>query len=234
MTFEDMGIERRDFARMGSTVVAGGLGALMAGGFMAAGSASASEDADLADRLQQIEDQLWVLGAKEAIRTKLYLYCRGDDRQDPDTGKQAFAEDSHVDYGTHPVIGKVFEGPGRDWVEHCAGEIDPGITARGGYYMHYYCNTLIYVNGTKAGSETYSYCPQVSLKEDGTYTCTTPCSRHCDKWEYVDGEWSIVERETASDFAYSFDLTGCNAPYANAKMGPEDFSYEFLAYGQED
>ena len=90
----------------------------MAGGLMAAGSASASEDADLADRLQQIEDQLWVLGAKEAIRTKLYLYCRGDDRQDPDTGKQAFAEDSHVDYGTHPVIGKVFEGPGRDWVEH--------------------------------------------------------------------------------------------------------------------
>ena len=97
MTFEDMGIERRDFARMGSTVVAGGLGALMAGGLMAAGSASASEDADLADRLQQIEDQLWVLGAKEAIRTKLYLYCRGDDRQDPDTGKLAFAEDSHVD-----------------------------------------------------------------------------------------------------------------------------------------
>ena len=233
--FARMGITRRDFG-----AVAAGAGALTAGlcalglGASSGSAAEADEIEGLADRLQRIEDRLWVAEAKEAIRRKLYLYCRGDDRQDPETGKLAFAENSHVDYGTHPLVGKVFEGPGREWSEYCAGTVDPGITASGGFYQHYYCNILIYVNGQKAGSETYSYCPQISLKDDGSYVCTTPVSRHCDKWEYIDGDWYIVERETTTDFNYAWTVDSVMQPYANSKMGKEDFSYEFLAYGMSE
>lgn len=56
--------------------------------------------------IKNLEDRLWVLEAKEAIRYKLCLYCCGDDRQDAEEGKKAFAEDSYVDYGTSPDMGQ--------------------------------------------------------------------------------------------------------------------------------
>ncbi|MFR5828381.1 MAG: nuclear transport factor 2 family protein [Adlercreutzia equolifaciens] len=118
----------------------------------------------------------------------------GDDRQDAAIGKPVYAEDSYVDFGTSPEFGEVFKGSGQEWAEYCANTIDKGITANGGYYAHQMYNIAITVNGTKAGSETYANAPVMSPNEDGTWHVLQTVARYCDKWEYRDGEWVIVER----------------------------------------
>ena len=60
------------------------------------------------DLLQQLAD-------REAIRERLYRYCRSMDRVDAPLGQSIFHEDATADYGP------IFKGRGRDMIEHiCA------------------------------------------------------------------------------------------------------------------
>lgn len=221
MTFEDMGIERRNFMKAAAVAAVATLGA----------TAACPAIADEAATLASIEERLWICEAKEAIREKLYLYCRSDDRQDPEIGYQVFHEDGTADYGVHPLAGEIYKGSGHGLVDQLMGT-DRGITERGGHYAHIYTNPLIYVNGTQAGSETYSLCPLVSMAEDGSYGVMLSVGRHCDKWDYKDGEWRISERYGAGDYALGWPLTSLVGPYDIAAKDKGDFSYDVFAYGQ--
>lgn len=221
-------LERRSFiknAAVAGTAAVAGMAAL-------APSARADDAAgtDLAAKVAELEERLWVCEAKEAIRYKLCMYCRGDDRQDESEGLKAFAEDSYVDYGTSPDTGVIFQGSGPDWVRHCI-EGDRSITANGGFYAHVINNICITVNGNKAGSETYVTAPVMSDNGDGTYGLMQSVARYCDKWEYIDGEWLIVERHTTNDFGYYWTSSGLYTPY-DCTFDESDPSYEALAYGE--
>lgn len=181
--------------------------------------------------LQELKEKVWLLEAKEEIRYKLCMYCRGDDRQDAEEGKKAFAEDSYVDYGTSPDQGEIFKGSGWDWVDNCV-QIDKGITEKGGYYGHVINNIAITVNGNRAGSETYVTAPVMTQNEDGTYTLLQSIARYCDKWEYRKDEWVIIERRTTNDFGYFWTSTGLYKPY-DASFDKNDPSYEALDYGKK-
>ena len=185
---------------------------------------------ELMKKMQELEDRLWVAEAKEEIRYKLCMYARGDDRQDAAIGKPVYAEDSYVDFGTSPEFGEVFKGSGQEWAEYCANTIDKGITANGGYYAHQMYNFAITVNGTKAGSETYANAPVMSPNEDGTWHVLQTVARYCDKWEYRDGEWVIVERIVTNDFGWHLTSEKLQIPYGCA-FDETDPSYGALAYG---
>lgn len=226
-------MERRDF--MKKAAVGAGIGgmALVAG--MAGCSSPELSDTgatdELAAKIQELSDRLWVAEAKEEIRRKLYLYARGDDRQNAEISKQAFAEDSYVDYGTSPDMGEIFKGSGWDWCEYCANTTDKGISAGGGFYAHQIYNILINVSGNQAGSETYVTAPVMIPQEDGTYQVLGTQARYCDKWECRDGDWVIVERMVTNDFGWFLQSSGLNTPY-ECTFDESDPSYAALAYGE--
>ena len=197
--------------------------AAVAGAAVVAGSAAvvplahaAEETAsveELAQKLFAMEERLWDLEAKEAIRYKLSLYPRGLDRQDTSIGLRVFAEDAYIDY--------------------CTNTIDKGITARGGYYAHEIFNICIEVNGDKAGSEYYGCAPVMTPQDDGTYTWGASVARYNDKWECREGDWVIVERIVTNDFQWKIDGARLGEPYGCA-FDESDPSYSALAYGMAE
>lgn len=224
-------MERRDFVK--AAALAGGASGVAAVAGLSGCSEGGGENKRLEELAAKIDDlsaRLWVAEAKEAIRYKLCLYCRGDDRQDAELGKRAFAEDSRVDYGTSPDFGEIFKGTGWEWVDHCV-EGDKAITAAGGFYAHELYNIAITVNGNKAGSETYVNAPVMTPNGDGTYTVQPTVARYCDKWECRDGDWVIVERITTNDYGWYLASSGLYAPYGGS-FDKDDPSYEALAYGE--
>lgn len=186
---------------------------------------------DLESRIVELEERLWELEAKEEIRYKLSLYPRGLDRQNTDIGMKVFAEDSYIDYGTAPDGSWQWQGTGPEWIEYCTNTIDKGITAAGGYYDHEIFQVCITVNGDKAGSEYYGTAYTMFPQEDGSYSWSSSVARYCDKWEYRDGEWLIVERIVTNDFGWTLMNAYLRAPYGCA-FDETDPSYSALQYGE--
>ena len=189
-------------------------------------------DMNIDDRLKAMEDRLWELEAKEEIRYKLSLYPRGLDRQDTEIGLQVFAEDAYIDYGTAPDGSWQWQGTGPDWIDYCTNVIDKGITAAGGYYDHEIFQVCITVNGNKAGSEYYGTAYTMFPQGDGLYTLSSSVARYCDKWEYRDGEWLIIERIVTNDFGCTLTNASLREPYGCA-FDETDPSYGALAYGEK-
>lgn len=201
----------------------------------AQGDPTAAEvtEESLLDVVRSLQAEVHDLRAKQAIRDKLALYARGLDRQDPDIAKAAFAEDSHVDYGTSPDYGTVFQGSGWDWCDYCALTTDrDGITAMGAYYDHEWYQSTVTVNGDKAGSESYESAFVLSPAGDGTYVIMQSIARNCDKWECRDGDWVIVERVVTNDFGWTLPGATLSTPYGGT-LDKDDPSYEALAYPEE-
>lgn len=223
-------IARRSLAK--AMAVAGA--AAVAGTCAAAPQARADEGKssleDFDQRLLAMEERLWELEAKEAIRYKLSLYPRGLDRQDTEIGMKVFAEDSYIDYGTSPDGSWAWQGTGPEWIDYCTNTIDKGITANGGHYAHEIFQVCIEVNGDKAGSEYYGTAWTMTPQGDGLYRLGSSVARYCDKWEYRDGEWLIVERIVTNDFGWSHADVPLREPYGIA-FDESDPSYGALAYG---
>ena len=226
-------IARRNLVK--TAAVAGA--AVVAGSVAAAPLAHAAEETasveELAQKLLAMEERLWDLEAKEAIRYKLSLYPRGLDRQDTSIGLRVFAEDAYIDYGTAPDGSWDWQGTGPEWIDCCTNTIDKGITARGGYYAHEIFNICIEVNGDKAGSEYYGCAPVMTPHDDGTYTWGASVARYNDKWECREGDWVIVERIVTNDFQWKIDGARLGEPYGCA-FDESDPSYSALAYGMAE
>ncbi len=215
------------------TAAATGVAAI-AGASCIASQAHASEGDPSVDELTQkllaMEERLWDLEAKEAIRYKLSLYPRGLDRQDTSIGLRVFAEDAYIDYGTSPDGSWAWQGTGPEWIEYCTNTIDKGITANGGHYAHEIFQVCIEVNGDKAGSEYYGTAWTMTPQGDGLYRLASSVARYCDKWECREGDWLIVERIVTNDFGWSHADVPLREPYGIA-FDESDPSYDALAYG---
>ncbi len=126
--------------------------------------------------------------AAEAIRRKLYTYCRACDRNDIELGASVFTEDSVYDCGQN------FQGSGRAFFEWC-------IPTHQNYFQvttHSLSNILIRVDGDTAVSESYIHSFNVFIPQidpQGRNMVTDDRGRYIDQWKCVDGNWLIAKRQ---------------------------------------
>jgi len=164
---------------------------------------------DLAERIR-------ILEAKDAIKEKLYSYCRSVDRMDTELGYTVFAEDSYVDYGD------TFDGPGRDAIDLII--MQHGYTK---YTSHQISNVIVKVDGDRAVSE--AYCTACIEKDDeeghGSYTARV---RYNDKWECRDGDWVIVNRIVSGDISFFAGIEKGLEQFNTSRGDKSDPSYECI------
>ncbi len=163
-------------------------------------------------------EQMKTVIAKDAIRSKLYTYCRGMDRIDNDLAYTAFTEDSQVDYGPH------FTGTGRefvDWVSKTHEKVYLATT-------HQITNIIIEVHGDTACSEAYLHTLQLTRPNDkGKSQELHVAARYLDEWVLRDEDWKIQRRRYIQDIA---EVRNCE--YDGGRFGAArdktDPSYEIL------
>jgi hypothetical protein len=125
---------------------------------------------------------------RQAITDKLNRYCRAVDRLDIPLGRTVFHEDGYADYGS------LYKGDGR-------GVIDLICKSHLGTlnHSHQVCNTIISLDGDKAGSEAYFH-SATRLMWDGQHTQIRVWGRYIDSWSKRNGEWAIDKRLVVFDF----------------------------------
>lgn len=119
-----------------------------------------------------------------AIRDKLCIYQRSMDRCDPDLGYEVFWDDCKI------YVGTWYQGvSGKEFVDSC-------MLAHPTFFLssHQITNTLVKINGDRAGSESYAKPYFLHAREDGTFALELQCCRYNDQWEKRNGEWRIVKR----------------------------------------
>jgi len=160
-----------------------------------------------------LNERLRILEAKDAIREKLYSYCRSVDRLDAELGYTVFAEDSFADYGD------TFDGPGREAIDLILMQHE--FTK---YTSHQISNVIIKVNGNKAVSE--AYCTACIEKDDedghGSYTARV---RYNDTWECRDDNWMIVNRIVSGDISFFGGIESGLEQFNTSRGDKSDPSY---------
>ena len=158
------------------------------------------------DLLQQLAD-------REAIRERLYRYCRSMDRVDAPLGQSVFHEDATADYGP------VFKGRGRDMIAHiCAVH-----TRKFLHHSHQLSNILIDLDGDKAGSEAY-VTATLRMMDDGRLQQRTIWARYIDRWSRRGNNWGIDNRRVLFDFDEIRDVVTASS-FEDARRDRDDPSY---------
>ncbi|MDR1588925.1 MAG: nuclear transport factor 2 family protein [Oscillospiraceae bacterium] len=158
------------------------------------------------------------LAAKDAIREKLYMYCRSMDRTDIRLGYAVFTEDSEADYGPY------YRGSGRGFVDRLAREENSRVVTE----SHQLTNISIRVRGDSAGSEAYITFLIVARDEDGVIRSSSGTGRFVDEWVKRDGEWFIKKRVFCNDFIKTATLPEPPLVFGGSKTR-DDPSYAALA-----
>ena len=231
-------MDRRTVVLKGAAVAAGALCGASALGLAGCSSSRMADTGEqtsmdeLMKKMQELEDRLWVAEAKEADSlTSCACTLVATIGRMPPSASLSMPRTATLISARARNSAKCSRALGQEWAEDCANTIDKGITANGGYYAHQMYNIAITVNGTKAGSETYANAPVMSPNEDGTWHVLQTVARYCDKWEYRDGEWVIVERIVTNDFGWHLaSEEALQIPYGCA-FDETDPSYGALAYG---
>jgi hypothetical protein len=161
---------------------------------------------------------LYVLAAKDAIREKLYTYCRSMDRTDIPLGHTVFAEQSFADYGPY------YQGDGRGFVDRLAREENKRCITE----SHQLTNISISVRGNQAGSEAYIIFTICIRDEAGKIHQSYGTGRFADDWELQNDEWFIVKRIFCQDFLQIRELDEAPSLFNGSKTH-EDPSYRVLA-----
>ena len=126
---------------------------------------------------------------RQAITEQIYRYCRAVDRLDIPLGHSVFHEDATADYGD-----SLYRGDGRGVIDFiCAAH----LLALS--HSHQVCNSIIAVDGDRAGSETYFH-SATRLMQDGKVMQIRVWGRYLDEWSKRDGQWRIDKRLTLFDF----------------------------------
>jgi hypothetical protein len=137
------------------------------------------------ERLQEMLDHY-------EIRKTLSEYCSSCDRCDETWMRSVYLEDSWDEHG-------VFEAPGPQYAKIMAEQI---LLQTDSLY-HLLGQSLIKVEGDKAGAETYFFAASTSKGEDGVEMCNQLGGRFVDKLERENGRWLIKHRIVVRDWAVS-------------------------------
>jgi hypothetical protein len=161
---------------------------------------------------------VYELAAKDAIREKLYAYCRSMDRTDIPLGRTVFAEHSVVDYGPY------YQGSGWGFVDRLAREENKRCITE----SHQLTNISITVRGDRAGSEAYIIFNVCIRGGENNIHRSYGTGRFADQWEKQNGEWFIVKRIFCQDFIQVQELVEPPLLFNGSKTH-EDPSYRVLA-----
>jgi SnoaL-like domain len=126
---------------------------------------------------------------RQAITEQISRYCRAVDRLDIPLGHSVFHEDAIADYGD-----SLYRGDGRGVIDFiCAAH----LLALS--HSHQVCNSIIALDGDRAGSETYFH-SATRLMQDSKVMQIRVWGRYLDEWSRRNGQWRIDKRLTLFDF----------------------------------
>jgi hypothetical protein len=158
------------------------------------------------------DDQLRGLLDREAIRERIYRYCRAVDRLDIPLGRSIFHEDSYADY-------EMYKGPGRDAIDWIC---ERHLNFLG--HSHQVSNILIDLDGDRAGSEAYVTASLRLMRERRLQQITYLC-RYVDRWSRRGGVWGIDDRKVMFDLDEIRDIAEVRS---RERSGLDDPSYAVM------
>ena len=161
---------------------------------------------DSVDLLQQLAD-------REAIRERLYRYCRSMDRADAPLGRSIFHEDAQADYG------RIYKGRGRDLIDElCKRHLQNFVG-----HSHQLTNILIDLDGDRAASEAY-VTANVRMMRDSKLQQLTIWARYIDQWSRRQNNWGIDRRRLVIDLDEIRDV-GITNNHEDTRRDRDDPSY---------
>lgn len=126
---------------------------------------------------------------RQAITDLIHVYCRSVDRLDVPLGHSIWHDDATADYGAD-----FYQGPGK-------AVIDKICASHGSLlgHSHQITNTLITLDGGRAGSESYCIAT-LRLQRGETLMQMSVWTRYVDRWSYRAGRWGLDHRIAIRDF----------------------------------
>lgn len=146
------------------------------------------------------------LAAKQAITEVIHRYCRGMDRMDRELTLSCWHPGGTDDHA--PLYAGTAEGFVEWlWPVHAAMVVT----------RHVVTNTLIELDGDRAGAET---CWTVTLQvgSDGTLYDVEGGGRYIDNFECIDGSWAIRHRRSVLDWNRVTPVAGTLADFAGRPL----------------
>ncbi|MCW1412975.1 nuclear transport factor 2 family protein [Rhizobium sp. 1AS11] len=126
---------------------------------------------------------------REAIRDRLYRYCRGVDRADEAALRSSYWPDAHDSHG-------VYSGSAEALVE-----LALGIFKTKPRNIHQITNVLNeFIGPAKAAVESYFTARQRGPERARRIHQALPCGRYCDLFQKREGEWRYAERTVVYDW----------------------------------
>lgn len=132
------------------------------------------------------------LQSHQAIRDKLFRYCRGEDRLDSKSSESLWHADGTASYGSD-----LYRGPASGW----AAVVHTNLSKFTGSH-HQVGNIIIELDGDTAASEAYVTARVWNIAEDGAIDEIVNIGRYLDKWSRRDGVWGVDHRQFVFDLSY--------------------------------
>lgn len=129
------------------------------------------------------------------IRKVLAAYCHGCDRGDADLMAGVYAKDSWDDHG-------LIKAPGPEFVTAIMQSIRDDTET----LSHLLGQSIINVDGDRAGAETYFLAVTRQPGLDGGPACNQLGGRFVDRLSREDGEWKIKHRVVLRDWSVSIPI----------------------------
>ena len=154
------------------------------------------------------------------IRKMLSVYCHGCDRGDERRMASVYGKDSWDDHGR-------YKGPGRAYAEWAM----KAFATKGSKSTHLLGQSLINVNGDRAGVETCFLATLSAKNENGEDVVTLLSGRYVDTVIREGVEWKIDKRICVRDWSITLDVNKDSLRDSNFVQGVlsgQDPSYAIL------
>jgi SnoaL-like domain len=166
------------------------------------------------NRLQEMLDHY-------EITKLLGEYCHGLDRMDQVRMANTYAKDSWDDHGQFSCSGQEFSQRVTQLMKGGASTAD----------SHLLGQTLIHIDGDKAGADTYFLSVCRRLEQDGSEVLLQLGGRYVDKLVREDGFWKVERRTCVRDWSVTVPVANDwmkGMDFAAGKRTNEDPSYAAL------
>ena len=166
--------------------------------------------------MNERQDSVEALVAKDAIRELVLLYSRGCDRKDFGLLRTLYTSDATDSHD------RTFDGPAADYVDFLERSLPH---AR--YSGHHVCNHLISVEPQRneGEGEVYALAWHVYVNREGGLIEDFMCCRYIDRYRKDNGRWRFAKRVVR----YDFRTTRPYSPSEDDAPAGADPSYTVLA-----
>ncbi len=165
-------------------------------------------------RLQEMLDHF-------EIRKTLSEYCRGVDRGDQEHMASVYAQGSWDEHGP-------FRSSGPDFAKAVMNVMKNGASNRDSHMLG---QSVINIDGDKAGAETYFLATSKKDEADGSEVLLQLAGRYVDQLVREDGMWKIKNRVCVRDWSVTLPITAdwmTGMGFVEAQRSGEDPSFAVL------